>query len=496
MTIRTLSELFEAVVRHDKPDCLLHKSGGRFVPISTREFAARVRRLARALEKAGIRPGDRIVQMSENGPHWHTIDFGALALGAAHVPIYPTLLPEGAAYIARDCGARILFVQGEERLAGMLGVREQMPTVERIVAIDARAAGPGVTDLESFLATGDDVSESQFSRVAAPGTARRPGDSHLHQRHHRRPQGRHAHPRQPGLQRARRQRGAQARPVVDRPVLPAARALVRAHGGLPLLLPRLSRSPTRNRSRPWPRTSSRCGRTCSSSVPRVYEKVMARVYENARGGSAVKRAIFELGGQGRPAPPAGPARGPAREPGAQASPTSWSSPRSARRLGGRFGFAVSGGAPLAARRRRVLLGRRRAHLRGLRPDRDHRRAHRQSPRPHQARHGRPGRAAASRSRIADDGEILAAAAPTHARLLRQARGDAPRSSTPRAGSTPATSACSTDGYRCASPTARRSSSSTPTARTSPRRRSRTCSSPAAGSPRRWSSATGATSSPR
>ena len=69
MTIRTLSELFQAAVRHDKPDCLLHKVAGRYQPISTRELAERVRRLAKALDLAGIRPGDREAQMAENGPH-------------------------------------------------------------------------------------------------------------------------------------------------------------------------------------------------------------------------------------------------------------------------------------------------------------------------------------------------------------------------------------------------------------------------------------------
>ena len=45
--------------------------------------------------------------MAENGPHWPTVDFAALCAGAVHVPIYPTLLPEQAAYVANDSGAKV-----------------------------------------------------------------------------------------------------------------------------------------------------------------------------------------------------------------------------------------------------------------------------------------------------------------------------------------------------------------------------------------------------
>ena len=346
MTIRTLSELFEGVVRHDKPDCLQHKVGGRYVPISTREFAARVRRLAKALAKAGIRPGDRIVQMAENGPHWHTIDFGALALGAAHVPIYPTLLPEGASYIARDCGARILFVQGEERLAGMLGVRDQMPSIERIVAIDAGAGGgPGVTDLESFLANGEDVTESEFAewlRRAQPDdlatliyTSGTTGD----------PKGvmlSHGNLTSNVLAASEALRLDPSWTALS--FLPLAHSFERTvaylyfHLGISIAYAESVAAVAQNFLEVRPHVFV--------SVPRVYEKVMARAYEKARGGSAVKRAIFEWAvrvGQRHVADRL------ADRPGGLALKLAdrlvFSKIRE--RLGGRFQLAASGGAPLA-----------------------------------------------------------------------------------------------------------------------------------------------------
>lgn len=139
MAIRTLAELYLASVKHDKPNCLLHKVDGKFVPISTRQLGERVQALAKALRGLGVEPGDRVAMMAENGPHWPTVDFAALCIRAVHVPIYPTLLPDQAAYIANDSGAKVLFVQGAERLAGLLAVRSEMPSVQVFVAIGAKS---------------------------------------------------------------------------------------------------------------------------------------------------------------------------------------------------------------------------------------------------------------------------------------------------------------------------------------------------------------------
>ena len=49
MPIRTLSELFLVVARHDKEACLRHKVGGRYVAVSTAELTRQVRQIAKAL---------------------------------------------------------------------------------------------------------------------------------------------------------------------------------------------------------------------------------------------------------------------------------------------------------------------------------------------------------------------------------------------------------------------------------------------------------------
>jgi long-chain acyl-CoA synthetase len=165
MAVRTLTELFFVAAGYDKPDCLLHKVSGKYVPISTGELVDRVQRLAKALRELGVERGDRVALMAENGPHWPTIDFATLCIGAVLVPVYPTLLPEGAAYIVNDSGSKVLFVQGDARLEPLLALRRDMPQLQHVVRIDGDA-GEGFGSLDALLARGDGAERAAFEAEA------------------------------------------------------------------------------------------------------------------------------------------------------------------------------------------------------------------------------------------------------------------------------------------------------------------------------------------
>ncbi|MFQ5948986.1 MAG: AMP-dependent synthetase/ligase, partial [Acidimicrobiia bacterium] len=171
MSIQTLTELFLVVVGHDKPDCLLHKVDGRYRPISSAELGDRVRRTAAAVQALGVERGDRVALMAENGPHWPTVDFATLCTGAVLVPIYPTLTPDQAAYIVNDCGAKLVFVQGRERLAGLLGERHDIPQVEKFVLIGEEPGGDEVLSFSSLLDETAAMDAQVFEESARRSTA-------------------------------------------------------------------------------------------------------------------------------------------------------------------------------------------------------------------------------------------------------------------------------------------------------------------------------------
>ena len=166
MSIQTLSELFCLVAERDQPQLLLHKVDGSFRPVSAAEFSQGVRQLAQALIDAGIQPGDRVALMAENGVHWPTVDFAVLCLGAVLVPIYPTLTPDQAAFIARDSEAKLIFAQDWERLEGLREHRSSLPAVQQMVLIGEAPAGEEVTTLEALIAGGATVDPAEIERRA------------------------------------------------------------------------------------------------------------------------------------------------------------------------------------------------------------------------------------------------------------------------------------------------------------------------------------------
>jgi len=75
------------------------------------QFAGRVGRLAGALRKLGIQPGDRVAFLSTNCHRLLEAYYGVLEAGAVLLPLNIRLSTHELAYILNDAGARVLFVQ-------------------------------------------------------------------------------------------------------------------------------------------------------------------------------------------------------------------------------------------------------------------------------------------------------------------------------------------------------------------------------------------------
>jgi long-chain acyl-CoA synthetase len=134
----TLTQLFfEAIERHDKPDALQVKVNGVYQPISSRTVADRVRKVALGLAELGVKPGDRVAIFSENRPEWAIADYACLTSAVTDVPLYPNLPPEQAAYILRDAGAVLIFVSDASQAAKIAEVRGKCPTLKHVVTFAA-----------------------------------------------------------------------------------------------------------------------------------------------------------------------------------------------------------------------------------------------------------------------------------------------------------------------------------------------------------------------
>jgi long-chain acyl-CoA synthetase len=164
MDLRTLNELFYAVVERNLDQVMLFKRKVNWNPISSRDLYRYVLGTARALRSWGIVAGDRVAILSENRPEWVVADFATMLLGAASVPIFTTLPAEQVGQILRDSGARVIFISTQDQLRKIGGLRD-LGLIEKIVLMDPGAA-PGIISMQQLMHAGPETRDPEFDAHA------------------------------------------------------------------------------------------------------------------------------------------------------------------------------------------------------------------------------------------------------------------------------------------------------------------------------------------
>ncbi len=163
----TLTQLFfDAVDRFStKQAALRYKEGDAWKDITHQELARRVKHAAVGLMELGIQPGDRVAILSENRPEWAITDYACLTARCADVPIYPTLPAPQVAYLLADSGARAVFVENAGQYQKVEAVRSEIPGVEHVVVFDAEEGmeGPGLISFQELMQRGA-AAEDRYPR--------------------------------------------------------------------------------------------------------------------------------------------------------------------------------------------------------------------------------------------------------------------------------------------------------------------------------------------
>ena len=152
--ISTINDLFLHLSSAANPRAVLWQdSFGQWQPISSDQIYQRVRALSLTLLSWGAKKGDRIAIIGENRWEWAVSDFAILAIGAADVPIYPTLTGEQIAVLMRDADCRIAIVSTRQQFDKLSAVRAKT-NLERIVIMDSPAP-EGAIAMSELLADAD-----------------------------------------------------------------------------------------------------------------------------------------------------------------------------------------------------------------------------------------------------------------------------------------------------------------------------------------------------
>lgn len=172
----TLCRLFfEAIDRFGDAPALRRfvDDGPELTDLSHADVATLVRQASGGLRALGIEAGDRVAILSDNRPEWAIADYACLVSGVIDVPVYPTLIPEQIAYLLGDSGARLVFAGSAADLENARAAARELDHDVRVVVFDDEAVPNGdetVLSWSTLLEKGQQVagaeSEGDFRRRA------------------------------------------------------------------------------------------------------------------------------------------------------------------------------------------------------------------------------------------------------------------------------------------------------------------------------------------
>src|SRR5215217_7575806 len=151
MEYKTIHSLFAdrvgryAAENAEPKDVFYFRSNDRWQGISWRRFEQETYDFATALLSFNLQRGGSICILMGNVPEWPISDIGTIMAGGVGVGLYPTSSAEQIAYIINHSDAEFVLVDTREQLQKVLSVRDQLPKVRHIIALDADGSSDVIT---------------------------------------------------------------------------------------------------------------------------------------------------------------------------------------------------------------------------------------------------------------------------------------------------------------------------------------------------------------
>ena len=123
---------------------------------SWHDTAAEVRALACGLAALGLERGDMVAIIGDNRPHLYWVFFASQSLGAVPVPMYQNGVAAEFEYVLNHAAVRFAVVEDQEQTDKLLEIKDQCPSLERIIYHNPR----GMRSYEqSFVHSYADIQE-------------------------------------------------------------------------------------------------------------------------------------------------------------------------------------------------------------------------------------------------------------------------------------------------------------------------------------------------
>lgn len=127
-----------------------------WVNLNWEEYQLRVCRICFSLLEAGLKHGDTVAIISNSRLEWVLCDLAIQSIGCITIPVYQSNMPGEVEYILNHSQVGFVFLEDREQLVKVLEVKDKLPHLEKIVLFEGK------------VKEDDDLLES-FSRLLSRG---------------------------------------------------------------------------------------------------------------------------------------------------------------------------------------------------------------------------------------------------------------------------------------------------------------------------------------
>jgi long-chain acyl-CoA synthetase len=153
----------------DNPAYTTILDDGSTTSLSWTEFSSDVRRVGKSLIALQVGKDDKASIVSYSRYQWVLTDVALAAIGSVTVGIYHSLLAKDIGYIVNHSDSVVVFAEDLAQVDKLLSIRDELPAIRKVVLFtgEPRPGDDWVMSWDDFLALGTDVADADLdARIA------------------------------------------------------------------------------------------------------------------------------------------------------------------------------------------------------------------------------------------------------------------------------------------------------------------------------------------
>ena len=144
---RLLAELFE---KNKNMNAIGWIANDQMRTMTTEKYRSLIEELAMALEKVGLEAQDKVSILADTSKEWHLMDMATICSRGCVAPIYPTYTSEEVLYILNHSEAKVLFTDKNSQVEKLVEIKDEAKFLKTVVTTEAIPSELHVTLKDNF----------------------------------------------------------------------------------------------------------------------------------------------------------------------------------------------------------------------------------------------------------------------------------------------------------------------------------------------------------